>query len=321
MYRVAVTYPRYFWLHKHSRVRVHQIRAIARHPEVELTVTGQGWPGWDDSLPVRDNLHRICGEVDAIRAYTPLGHKRFKIGPLLDLHHAPAPLCLAYNEMWDMEWTMQEIEDSHASFVICHHENDLRQYRELHPSFGWHHIPHCAERSVFEDDGRQKKVNAVLTGTVSKEFYPLRDTFERLIELGRIDAVQRKHPGYWLGPERCEQQVQEYGECLRDARLSLCTSSRYKYCLSKYLESWMAGAVVCGDMPNDGTYSSAFYNLQCVIRDDADDDEIQDQFDFWMNRDGHTEERRQMGARIAREQFSMERYAEDFVNVLRQEVR
>ena len=121
---------------------------------------GKGWDGYDNELTVQENINNIEDKPDMIVTYKPLEMK--------DMKGVDIPVCLRYNETYDDEWTMKEINDSGAEFIIFHHEDDLvypmsryQEHYETHrpEEVTFVHIPHCAEKTIYKrlkklrDDG------------------------------------------------------------------------------------------------------------------------------------------------------------------------
>jgi len=64
----------------------------------------------------------------------------------------PQIKCLRYNEMYDKEWTLHEINESCANLVVCHHHNDYIKYHGMNlPNVRFEYIGHCAESTIFKD--------------------------------------------------------------------------------------------------------------------------------------------------------------------------
>ena len=104
------------WMHKMSRVRFHAMDAISRHYRIEAIKDGPNFPGWKN---VQTSVTRY--KPDFIFWYKPMempGYDKVKV-----------PKIIAYNEMWHIENTTEEITKSKSDIVICHHQNDIRAYR------------------------------------------------------------------------------------------------------------------------------------------------------------------------------------------------
>ena len=103
---------------KMSRVRFHGMEAIGNVSN--LMWWGPGWEGYNNEKTVQENIDLVEDKFDLIVTYKPLEMKGMK-----DVN---IPVCLRYNEMYDVEWTRKEIDKSGAPMVICHHENDMQPY-------------------------------------------------------------------------------------------------------------------------------------------------------------------------------------------------
>ena len=52
----------------------------------------------------------------------------FNMRNMKNMKDVNIPVCLRYNEMYDVKWTRKEIDESGATMIICHHENDMEPY-------------------------------------------------------------------------------------------------------------------------------------------------------------------------------------------------
>lgn len=248
-----------YWNHKMSRVRFHSIDAIGRHPDVTLTMSGPGWDGFSDCKRAQDK-HK----PDLVVWYKPLAMPGFD--------RVTAPRCLRYNEMWAIEHTAEEIEKSGSGLIICHHANDIPNYRHMKKQRFFHN-PHCAEKTIFKNYGQKKDIDVMLTGTLStwSSTYPFRNRLhrimnEQLIPAGLICHVQ-KHPGYSI--KNVGSQVATYARLLNRAKIVLTCSSRYKYALAKYSEVPLCRAVLGADIPeeNQDWYKSWILHVDPCMTD------------------------------------------------------
>ena len=132
---------------KMSRVRFHGMAAIGKIANVIWS--GNGWQGYDSNKAVQENINEIYNnkkKPDIVVAFKPLKLKKFA--------DVESTKCIRYNEMFDVEWTKKEIIESGADLVICHHKNDMLQYRELFKDYDdrpirFDYVAHCAEKTIY----------------------------------------------------------------------------------------------------------------------------------------------------------------------------
>lgn len=247
--------------HKLSRCRFHQAEAIGRAVD-QFWITGVGFPGWREDDTVEENVRRICPDAQVLHTYKAHEWKGF--------NDCPRFKSVSYNEAWPHLPGKALEESLGMDLVICHHHNDMECFKK-HPN-NIFHIRHCAERRVFWPHlgtetplgwkGRQQPL--ILTGVLSPEVYPARSRVAEMIRSGQIEGRIRPHMGgrEFTGPssyrsetpEQCERQFADYARDLRLSRVSVCTSSKYKYLLAKVPESLMAGCLVSMDEPCDPSY-------------------------------------------------------------------
>jgi len=318
MIRVLCLFPHFYWTRKMSPVRRHSIRAIARRDDVKLVLSGPGWPDYDVSQPVRDNLRRLMPDAEVVLWYKPLGTD--EVPALIRPRELGVPACLRFNEAW-WPWrrAMKEVIASGTELVICHHANDVRRFR---PFRGWRplvrHIPHCVERSIFAPAAQpqpQRPIPVVLTGNVHKRTYPLRYRLERLIRSGQVPGEVRPHPSYEMGTEaEAAAQVQAYADHLGRAKIAVVDSSRYRYPLSKYTEAALAGALVLGDMPE--LPPPGFAEFVVPIDRRASDRTIMETISGWLDNEPLRIRRAERGRRIVLARYTQEHYAAAWVGAV-----
>jgi len=235
---------KYFQKKMSRGARFHTWEAISKHPDVKMSLmTGPGFPDFPGSI--------MDLNPDYVLAYKPLD---------CEWHPTKAPLILNYNEMWDEEWTVTEIEQSGANMVICHHENDFKKYENTIQGVKFVHIPHGVSEWRFEVAGQRelacRPISALFSGVFSPQFYPVRAKLKHVVDQVPNSKVL-SHPGYRLEDViACEEQFKRYVDHLSWSRVSLCCTSRYKYSLNKLHESIAAGCVVFSDLPHDGNFNA-----------------------------------------------------------------
>src|SRR3990167_2877550 len=265
---LLILFPRYLYECKMSIVRRSVIRELLKRPGTHLS--GQGWPDYRLGNTLQENIDRLMPECRVVFAYKPLGGKDFPA--LGECRKVRQPLILAYNEMWDVAWTTQEIVESGCKLAICHHENDVPKYRHV-AGCRFAHIPHCADPELFSANARpwaERDIDFLLTGVLSPQIYPLRERFANLIRTKKIPGVIHCHPGYRLASlAACDRQAVEYAKLLGRAKVSLCCTSRYRYALAKIVESAMAGCCVVSDEPEQESFSRLVFRVDSHAPDDS----------------------------------------------------
>ncbi len=224
-----------YWDTKMSRVRFQSMNSIGKHPNIDLVNSGPGWPGYK-------NVPQIVKEhaPDLVIWYKPLKMEGF--------NNITVPTCLRYNEMWDIEWTTKEIKESKTTFVVCHHQNDIKNYSHF-PNILFHN-PHCAEKMVFKNYGLKKEYDILFAGVLSDSIYPFRGRLKRVAE--RLPGIKFKllrHPGYRI--PSVDEQVVNYAKELNKAKVVITCTSKYKYALAKFSEIPMCHSLLCADIPDE----------------------------------------------------------------------
>lgn len=291
--------------HKMSRVRFHSVDAIARHPGVEMFRSGPGYDG-----------------------FVSAGHEQQKYGPHCILWYKPLMIfgyesvsclkILRYNEMWDTSATTREIMESRSRLVICHHQNDIPQYKEVPGRFV--HCPHCAEKRIFKPMNVPKVYDIYITGRRDDGIYPLRTRVGNLVKKvldQRYVCKVAKHPGYRI-PD-VDAQVTKYVEEINKARLVITCSSIYQYALAKYIEVGMCGVPLMADIPNER--QKWYRGWVNEITPKMSDTEILDKIEDCLQNGDRYQQRAKIGREACLKEMTQENYADRFVSIVRKHLR
>lgn len=293
-----------YWNHKMSRVRFHAVDAIGRHPDIDLIKSGPGWEGFTDCKSEQDKHN-----PDLILWYKPLNIPGYE--------SVTVPTCLRYNEMWDITWTTEEIVKSKSKIIICHHNNDIKNFNHI-KSAKLFHNPHCAEKTIFKEYSSTKDIDIQIIGVISPEFYPLRSRFKNIIETKMVpvsNPVYRllPHPGYHI--EDVNAQVMNYARQLSRAKINITCSSRYKYALAKYPEAPLCKSLLIADKPDE---NNSWYDKWLVSISPSDsDDKIIEVINTYLKNDSLREEKIKIGYEENLRLRTQENYAENFVNIIK----
>ena len=217
LFLVSYTY----YEQKMSRDRFQQMAAVGRQAGASTMVWGKGFPDYDDDAPLYDNIKRVFGATafDLVYVYKPADHK--------GVAACPIPKSISYNEAWNHKATIKEVLRHDVRLVIFHHANDLAILKRRWPFCNGRvlvHIPHCAERAIFEPTARpwqDRTVSVLLTGSLGYKFYPLRTRCAQFIQAGRLP---------WRNPPAPRLPYRRSGAYTRSVR-RLCAASRpLSYC-------------------------------------------------------------------------------------------
>ena len=232
------------FLKKMSRVRFHGMEALGHLVHVHWS--GIGWPDYDASLTVQENIDLMHTPFDLVIVYKPLELKNFK--------EISLPKCIRYNEMYNVPWTLKEIKESGCQLVICHHLNDCKRYQALKiPNVRFVYIGHCAKRSIFKNYHLPIQYDITLLGCLCTH-YPLRLRFLKL-----LPQLQKKyrctihpHPGYDLEDAHTDRYLIDMARVICQSRIVLTDTGIPRSRFGKYIEIPMCGcAALCGDLPQD----------------------------------------------------------------------
>ena len=114
MHKVLFLCNRNYYLTKMSRVRFHSMEAISKITDFKWS--GLNWENYNENLTAReniDNLYKNEDKPDIVVAYKPLDVKGFA--------GIEQKTCIRYNEMYEVPWTLKEINEAKPDVIVCHH--------------------------------------------------------------------------------------------------------------------------------------------------------------------------------------------------------
>ena len=298
------------YYHKMSRVRFHGMESIGEISD--LSWWGPGWDGYDNTISVSENLEKLDTLPDLIVTYKPLD--------MIGMKDVSIPVCLRYNEMYDFNWTTEEIDKSGAEFVICHHENDMEPYiKHYGDKVKFVHIPHCGKKEVFKDWGEQKIYDFMIGGAtnvntqVTGQHYPLRDRMvgilRRLGEMG-YKVYQHPHPGYTHDDAHTNKYLIDFSKAINRAKICITCSGAPKSRFGKYIEIPMSGTAIAGDIP--GQDEEDFRKFVIELTMDMSDNEIINKLTNYIKDDESLKKVTQRGLNWSKG-YTQEYYASRFL--------
>lgn len=267
-----------FLKHKMSRVRFWAIECLGKNAKVNLTITGPGFLNFNKGRTLQQNIMDFNIKFNLVIWYKPLNDNyRFD-------HNAKIPYktCLRYNEMWDLEWTQREINETKSDIIICHHKNDYLRYNELYKDTNKHeiyYIPHFANPDIFKPlkNFVEKDIDILISGVTKEKHYPLKFRLLNLINkyknttLMKYNIHNHDHPTYENNTSFNNNAQIEYNKLINRSKLCIACTSRHNYRLGKYVEIPMAGSVILGDLPFE---DEKFKEFVVEVNNSMSDDEI-----------------------------------------------
>ncbi len=316
MYNIIYLCDKKYYQSKMSRVRFHSIDAISKIANVKMW--GNNWEGYDSSKTVQENINHAGFNADVVIAYKPLEHRSFS--------EVEAIRCLRYNEMYDKNWTVSEIMQSKANLVVCHHENDYKEYYPRLSNFGmWkintHHIAHCAEATVFKDYKLPKKYDLFLGGATNGhsllgQHYPLRDRMlgimNHMSKLGYTCHVHN-HPGYDLNDAHTNKYAIDFAKEINSAKIAITCSGAPKSRFGKYVEIPMCNTAIAADLPDEDQEN--FKKFVIEIDMSMSGVEIIDKLRRYLDDHDKRERLTSLGHEWSKN-YTHEKYAERFIKIL-----
>ena len=304
-----------FYEQKMSRVRFHSMEALGK--ECNLMWWGPNWDGWENGSIV-SNLKNIDSPIDLIVVYKPLDIAN-------DWKEINIPICLRYNETYDIPWTTKEITESNASLVIFHHENDLfgniHDYRKNMPNISFKYIPHSAEKTIFREmSDVNKEYDILLVGAsgfsskaLGKPHYPIRDRMGDLLKNipGNFRVGRFSKPHARVNNAHNNHTAIDFARAINSAKICITDSGAPKSRFGKYIEIPMCGTVIAGDIPNDDVEN--FKKFVIEINMDMSDSQIISKITEYLEDENKLETLKQAGLEWSKN-YTQENYARQFVN-------
>lgn len=307
--------PKKYFDHKMSRGRFHAVEAIqteVRENGGELFITGNGWPGYDETKTVSENFLLLGLQADLVIGYMPFEMKAFA-----DLQ---IPKVMTYNEMYNHEKVSRQLEQSRPELVICHHENEMPYYAERFPQIIFKHLPHCAKENIFKDYGLPKTWDVLVVGRLSSERYPLRTRVSYL--LNKFPPQYRcrvfPHPGYEIPTEQIERQVLDYAKALNSSRICVTCSGTIRSRYAKYAEIPRCHSVLCADLP--GEDQDFFRQFTLEIKMEMTNDEIIRTITSCLEDQKRYETLLRKGVELSAP-YTQTYYAKEFLKIVRQHLK
>ena len=248
--KIAYLCDKKYYLHKMSRVRFHSMKAVAELSDVLWS--GPNWENWNNDKSVDENLKDNKFTPDLIVGYKPLDITGFA--------DSVYKKCVRYNEMYDEEWTLKEINKSAADIVVCHHKNDWEEWkdRKFHKPIVFINIPHCAEHTVFKDYHLKKETDILLVGAINVNtklgsHYPLRQKMVDVLMTMSEEYNTRifQHPGYDLPAADTDQYAIDFAKAMNSSKICVTCSGRPRSRFGKYVEIPMSRSAIAADIPNE----------------------------------------------------------------------
>ncbi len=296
-----------------SRVRFHSIKAISKFADVLWC--GPNWENWDSQKTVDENLKDNNFNPDLIIGYKPLEIKGFA--------DSVYTKCIRYNEMYDEEWTLKEINESAVDIVICHHKNDWEDWKDkkFNKPIEFINIPHCAEHTVFKDYRLKKDVDILLVGAihVNTKFgphYPLRQKMVDVLMTMSEEYNTRifQHPGYDLPSADSDKYGIDFAKAMNSAKICVTCSGRPRSRFGKYVEIPMSRSAIAADIPNETQDFFREFVIEINIEDSKE--EIISKLKEYLEDEDKLKEITDRGHMLSKK-FNQEYYASLFIEKIK----
>lgn len=301
---------------KMSRVRFHGMKEIAKL--CNFRMSGIGFPDWDNSKDFNDNVDSLEFEPDLIVAYpafAPEPENHFR-----GIQDSRWPLCIRYNEMYNIEATKKEIESANANLVICHHENEMQFYPEMEFKQGkveFVHIPHSADSGIYYPDSSAEVKYDVMLGGMVQGHYPLRTFLQKNMHAICKDMRWRilEHPGYNRPGASDNIYAKEFADNIRSTKIFLTCSGIPRTRYAKYVEVPACGVSIAADMPyeDEENISKFLINIDVSMGVDG----IRERLMYYLDNEADRQVLIRNGIDWA-SKYTQEKYAEKFISAARE---
>jgi len=273
--------------------------ACQRHPRLDCTLWGSGFPKWKDGLTLSANIESRFGRADHFQIlFFQAGYPPFELGP----PHPEVVRSTRLNEDWGSPGYNSPLADYlNASIIMNSFAQDLAENAAtLRAPHRVHvHVPMSSDPTVYDvgvsptEDRRERPIDALMVGAAGPTCYPMRARLVKLIKTGKLPGTIRGHPTYVMkSAEARAQQRLDYIKQLQSSKIVFVTASHYRYRLQKFAEVAFSGALMMGTLPQE--HEELFRDIMVELREDDSDEYIQGVVAWWLE---HEKERKQMAAR------------------------
>lgn len=284
---------------KMSRVRFHAIEAIGK--KVPLKYDGPGWAGYKG---IQDSCNTF--KPNLIITYLFPGTPKDR--------GITIPLCTIFNEMYNIEQSLPELNKLNPDIVIHHYKNDMNLWKEKTGNMTFIHLPQCAEKTIFKDYQKPKKYDILLTGVLSPEYYPFRYRLHNIVKNHLSKKWRyhvRPHPGYKKSKAYNNNELINYAQMINESQITLACTSKFKYALGKYAEIPMCNSVLAGDIPDER--QEFFRSFMLELNPKNSDLDIAIKIDNFLKDKNKVIERSKKGMDLVTGNYTHEHYAERFL--------
>ena len=305
----------YAWSIFMDRSFYHQYEASKRHPCVVSDLWGLGMPGYDNDLPLRENIRQKFGREDYFDVIYIFGN--FRPSELFEL--ADMGAVTAHREFECFDARCKGIFDNgHYKVSQLSYMVDMHFYISDSFSRVISHSPHCADPGRVFSASRDaaRPIDLYLAGAISAA-YPLRQRWVAFSDQLKLPITYRTHPTYFSEPfvkyepwsekhvdlvRTREEQVLSYAQDLKQAKILLTDSSVYKYALMKYIEATMAGCLIIGYIPND--FPDMYRQFVVEVDKSMTDDQLIEIVNYWLENSAERIERVRKGQQLLMPEFT-----------------
>ena len=311
-----------YLLSKMSRVRFWAIEELSKKIDVKMHFTGPGFFNFENTCSLQQNIINFNINFDIIIWYKPLNDNyNFDFQA-----HLPFKTCLRYNEMWDEDLTINEINLTRTNIVICHHFNDYLKYKNKlfknKKNVTFYYNPHHANPTIFKPLNMNKDIDILMSGISKETHYPLKYRLFNLITkhenttLQKYNIFKYTHPGYNDNLSFLNINQIKYNEIINKSKLCIACSSRYNYRLGKYVEIPMAGSIIVGDLPYEDV---RFKNFVIDVNDNNTDEEILNKIIITLENKKIMEEKIKLGLEWSKN-FTTSKYVDKFIRTIKTKI-
>ena len=289
---------------KMSRVRFHAMKELGKLVYVKWW--GIGYDGYDNEKTVQENLDTLEFTYDMAISYKPLEMKEFK--------NINIPKCIRYNEMFDIDLTRNEIIDSGADLVICHHKNEMRFYDKNMENVQFKHIAHCANKDIFKPLNLEKDIDLLLIGSIWDR-YPLRIRMAKILQTlsGEFKTQIYQHPGYDLQNAHNDEHLHDFVRTINRAKIAVTCTGKYRCRYGKLVEVPMCKTALACDIPEEE--ENEFNQILIQIDNSMTDEEITDKLRTFLRDDEQRKQKEDFGHYWA-QRHTQELYAKRLMNTI-----
>ena len=334
-FRILFNSDIYTYTHSVNRAFYTLYEVLKDVPGVDTYLWGPGFPNYDDSKDLAQNVAYIWGTAGY---FDFVFNNTLRLEPTrrwLGRGTGLSPVAVLYQDCFHKErlpspMYKQIFPCTHQGSDLYFHTyaNNMGYYAYAgHGNLVWH-LPHFVQSGLYKRDvpHSARPVDILIVGSMWS-VYPLRVRFLRLFDENRLPGLVRRLVVRkdWLlnmsDGTPTEQFIaahkhnaENYAQALQSAKIVLVCSSKRNIAVKSYIEAAAAGALVIGDIP--GEREEEFRSWVVEVSPKQSDETILHTIKWWLSHTLEREARAKKGQELVLNKYTHYNAAYEVVDAM-----